>query len=109
MNEELKRFAEKCADDIEYASTSQEFSRDDRIEIGRALYNLGYRKSVWHKVSDKLPKKPAYYYCYYKGFHFNSGEAYIGKHEMFWNGEKFITDWMNEVIAWTQLPEYKEA
>ena len=52
MNEELKKFSEKCADDIEYATTSQEFSRDDRIEIGRALYILGYRKTIWHRSEE---------------------------------------------------------
>ena len=110
MNEELKKFSEKCADDIEYATTSQEFSRDDRIEMGKALYNLGYRKIVWHKVADgDLPKKTSLYLCKmiyeetynyeYKVLLFNT---IYGFHD---NGLSISND---TVIAWTELAKYEE-
>ena len=100
MNEELKSFSEKCADDIQYATTSQEFSRVDRIEVGRALYNLGYRKTIWHKIADNdLPTDIEWKIIYYH-------------HQIF---DSFITPGLDHpfiaidrVIAWTDCPKFEE-
>lgn len=130
MNEELKNFSEKCAGDIEYAITSQEFSRDDRIEVGKALYNLGYRKIVWHNIADKdLPSKTGDYLTvsrsgYYRVLKY-CAEDLLGPHDENYDFEKdnnmmnlkkgfnifdsescefFVTDL---AIAWMEIPKYE--
>ena len=130
MNEELKKFSEKCADDIEYATTSQEFSRDDRIEIGRALYILGYRKTIWHNIADNdLPSKTGKYlimnnrgnydvliYCiedklgpYDEDYDFEKDDNMMNIKKGFndfdsESCEYFITD---SVVAWMEIPKYE--
>lgn len=116
MNEELKSFSEKCADDIQYATTSQEFSRVDRIEVGRALYNLGYRKTIWHKIADNdLPTDIEWKIIYYHQYPTEgSGTAYIAAYysQIF---DSFITPGLDHpfiaidrVIAWTDCPKFEE-
>ena len=99
----------ELASDMDYGCTKRDLYPDDAKEIAKALDILGYRKIVWHKVADgDLPKYPTFYVCHYKGVHINSGEPYEATHEMYWNGKRFITDSTNKVIAWTELPKYKE-
>lgn len=128
MNEELKNFSEVCAGDIDYAITSQEFSRDDRIEIGRALYNLGYRKIVWHDITDNdLPIKTGDYLTISKSGYYRvlkyCAEDFLGPYDEDYDFEKddnmmnlkkgfndfddesceyFITD---SVCKWMEIPE----
>ena len=106
MNEETREIGDALLEI--WRENTFSFPDEEALAIADTILNLGYHKTVWHKVSDKLPEKPAYYYCHYKGIHLNSGEPYIGNHEMFWNSEKFITDSTNEIIAWTELPKYEE-
>lgn len=78
-------------------------------DVAEIIYDAGYHKTMWHKVAEgDLPKYPTFYFCHYKGIYINSGEPYEANHEMFWNGKRFITDSTNQVIAWTELPSYKE-
>lgn len=79
-------------------------------ELAEKLYNAGYHKTIWHKVADRdLPKETSLYLCKmiyneiyrceYKVLLFNTMYGFYD------NGLSITKD---EVIAWTELPEYKE-
>ncbi|MBQ0099386.1 MAG: hypothetical protein KBS91_02425 [Firmicutes bacterium] len=75
------------------------------------VYNAGYRKQVWHKVADgDLPKKEGKYYVVIKvaNYTFYNVLDFSENKFIMYDSEygEFIT--VNEVIAWTELPEYKE-
>lgn len=84
---------------------SEEWTTEDFVD---ELYRLGYRKIVWHKVADgDLPKKSKAVVVfldvncdYYVG-------PYDKKDEIFHTNIGFDIS-KDRIIAWTELPEYKE-
>lgn len=84
------------------------FSDVAAIDAADEILNIGYHKTTWHKVADgdlpKNTKKLVVFldanYEYHIGSYAEKDEtfnAYTG----FGMGKKYV-------IAWTELPEYKE-
>lgn len=73
------------------------------------ILSLGYRKIIWHKVADgNLPEN-------YQEIRWvdNTGEYYNGTYCEDGTEERFTSDlgcdfYRDEVVAWTELPKYKE-
>lgn len=99
MNEEIETMANICEmNKNEWSSHKQGFC----YAQAEALYNAGYRKTVWHKVVDgDLPKGKCLVLIFYEseilGKHYTTDLFYMGR---FVNHE-------GQVIAWTELPKYE--
>jgi hypothetical protein len=62
------------------------------------LYNAGYRKQEWHKVSDELPKTSGLYIvCTDKGSVFTA--------HYYADCGRFNAPFKKSVLRWTEMPE----
>ena len=80
------------------------------FEAAQALIKAGYHKTIWHKVADgDLPKKTTLYLC---KMIYNEIDKYEYKVLLFNTVYGFYYNGLlinnNKVIAWTELPKYKE-
>lgn len=95
--------------------TSKYDGKDKFFAIAEELYSAGYRKTIWHKVVEgDLPKRSN------KDIHAVPVQAYYedsnglksnGPLYYFFLDNSFHTlgnPRVVKVIAWTELPEYKE-
>lgn len=115
MNKEIEEIheiiAQKCGtfDDpphcyeCEYVKDEYPFPFCKQWLNAEALYNAGYHKIVWHKVSDEdLPELFVDVLC-----QFGTGDVYgCG----FYNGNNWCVDRINpkEIpYAWTEIPKHK--
>ena len=79
------------------------------LPIAEELYNAGYHKAIWHKVADgDLPKDYEHWFLtvndngYYEVANFN-------KNGDFWVYDDYCHKYvLSGIIAWTELPKYKE-
>ena len=103
----------EMASDMDYACTKKDLYPDDAKEISKVLLKLGYHKTIWHKVADgDLPKNSNYVlvvYHYYSIISYAIA-CYKGQLNNFrkWSTTDDYFKYDDDVIAWTQLPEYKE-
>ena len=95
------------ASDMDYGCTRRDLYPDDAKEIAKTLDILGYRKIVWHKVAeDDLPtdSKEIRWIdntnSYYNGFYDSNDQQFCADVGCYFNED--------EVVAWTELPAYKE-
>ena len=82
----------------------------DTSLIAKDIVDTGYQKIVWHKVADgNLPKEDTLCLCYVRVYGFDRhGNAIDGYS---YRTEPFIREFNSlnaSVIAWTELPKYKE-
>lgn len=70
------------------------------------ILSLGYHKTVWHKVADgDLPKEASLYLCKMKHKGLYGYEYKVLFFDDIFGFYNIIND---EILAWTELPEYKE-
>lgn len=117
MNKEIKEVAtilswnaEECKDNCEECKYDNDELPCLAVLQAKALYNAGYRKTVWHKVAaGDLPKEDMEVFCY-------DGQDYVFGtltfvdffNEKLWdlrNSEYY--EEINKVIVWTELPKYE--
>lgn len=112
---------ESCPKPIKHNCISQDpeimlESSKNYITIATWLVEEGYHKTIWHKVADgDLPENHKRILLEIKKEYFND-EGYIvrqvvGSRHIFDNKVEWWTDTDDrnfEVIAWTELPAYKE-
>lgn len=71
---------------------------EDRNDIAEHLYNAGYRKQVWHKVSEELPETSGLYIvCTDKGSVFTA--------HYYADCGRFNAPFRKSAVWWTDLPE----
>ena len=109
MKDKEERIKE-LASDVGYSCTKHDIYPEDATEIAKALDLLGYRKVIWHKVSEgDLPKEQGLYLCYthITGYdrHNKLVDGYGCSVEFFDTNFYAIN---RGVIAWTELPGYIE-
>lgn len=94
----------------------------DCFDKAKILVNKGYHKTIWHKVADgDLPKEDKDYLVIFQGnyygvlrycpYEMSDNEDDVLNIQKGFNGfdrEMFEYYLVNTVIAWTELPEYKE-
>lgn len=101
MSEKEQQIKQMYNDIVEIIDNHFDDSTIITTSIMEDMYNKGYHKTIWHKVADgDLPD--------------------IGKEVLCYDGENFIVckrdiiDWYDtnefcyDVIAWAELPQYKE-
>lgn len=104
MNEQIKEMASIVED---FIPSEAKYYVEEK-DIAEALYNAGYRKTVWHKVADgDLPngiqdvivalKSPNGYITTVANYNKD------GKFVLYGLGEIVI----KKVIIWTELPKYE--
>lgn len=79
-------------------------------DLAEKLYNAGYHKTIWHKVADgDLPKETSLYLCkmIYNEF-YRSEYKVLLFNTMYGFYDNGLSITKGEVIAWTELPTYKE-
>lgn len=80
------------------------FAECDCYSYARKFFNKGYHKIIWHKVANNdLPKEDGWYYCLYLK---DNDVKYYDK--MLFMYGKFLQGFLYKIIAWTELPKYKE-
>lgn len=78
-------------------------------EVIEKGYRKRVKKTIWHKVADgdlpKIQNAVKYYWCYVYDKVCNTKYCSM----VMWTGTTFgINERKIEIIAWTELPEYKE-
>ena len=112
MTEEMRELGSTILDIIENDETFEYPTYPDAqsVVIADAVLKLGYHKTVWHKVEDgDLPEKSGWYWCYCD-YVFNEDEHKRCYDLNCWRSDdqQFILREGKSVIAWTELPIYKE-
>lgn len=78
-----------------------------QYEIAEMLYNIGYHKTIWHKVADgDLPKEYHEVRFVSDTGHYRNGIYKEVTNAFYVDGD--IEYSIDEIIAWTELPKYKE-
>lgn len=78
----------------------------DYDKVANALDKIGYRKIVWHKVADgDLPEYAGLYLVVCEDE--SLPEYDVDFYENYKDGKRWIHN-EGRVIAWTELPTYKE-
>lgn len=97
MNKEFEEILDICS------------QNEGDLPIAEAIYNAGYRKTVWHKVADgDLPKEDIEVCCFYRNGNYDVGKLITawGKHKWDMNYYGVFVE-LNNVFAWTELPKYE--
>lgn len=77
------------------------------IDAADEILNLGYHKTVWHKVSDgDLPEEYNEVRFITDTGYYHNGCYVKVKNAFYYDGD--IKYNLDEVIAWTELPTYEE-
>lgn len=117
MVEEIKKVLQD--EQIKRANTIEEFAKLQQGGINKCnaevLYNAGYHKTIWHKVADgDLPKNANYVLVAYRyalrrySIVSYAIACYEGNNFRKWSTSDDYFKHDDDVIAWTELPEYKE-
>ena len=93
-------------DETVYACVCKKKPCDKVIAQAENLYNVNYRKTIWHKLSDGDLPEYAGLYLVVCGDE-SLPEYDVDFYENFWNGKRWVHN-EGRVIACTELPEYKE-
>ena len=83
------------------------FSDAAAIDAANEILNLGYHKTIWHKVADgDLPEEYPEVRFVSKTGYYHIGVYVKVKNAFYVDGDiKYDID---EVVAWTELPTYEE-
>lgn len=76
-------------------------------EIAETLYNEGYRRIIWHKVEDGDLPEDCQEVRFVSDTHRCVNGVYCKEPNAFYHDADIKYN-IDEVIAWTELPEYKE-
>lgn len=74
-------------------------------EYAEALYNAGYHRTIWRKVSDGDLPEYAGSYLVVCGDE-SLPEYDVDFYENFWNGKRWVHN-EGRIIAWTEIPKYE--
>ena len=79
-------------------------------DVAEIIYDTGYHKTIWHKIAEKdLPQQKGNYLCYVHIVGYDRHNELIDGYG--YSVEFFDTGFCalnKSVIAWTELPTYKE-
>lgn len=112
MYKEIEEMTKSYCDRTVECKKCDRYYECDLTEICEAIYDAGYRKQVWHKVADgDLPAQLKDVLCVTEDI-YKDKMITVGciTNNNLWFLECDRERWHNieDVIAWTELPEYKE-
>lgn len=112
MYQEIKEISDIISDNIEFDDIGGGSTSIDEDKVAKAIHDAGYHKTVWHKVADgDLPAQLKDVLCVTEDI-YKDKMITVGciTNNNLWFLECDRERWHNieDVIAWTELPEYKE-